>query len=92
MNKVCKHFIISGKVQGVFFRDSTRQKAHELNITGWVRNTDDGNVEVIACGTPESMQKFQQWLGQGPERARVDKIVEETLRPQGFDAFTIRYD
>lgn len=92
MAKICKHFIISGRVQGVFFRDSTRKKAQEFQITGWVRNTHDGNVELIACGNEDAIHHLQEWLNHGPPQASVKKVVAETIDWQEHENFSIRYD
>ncbi len=68
------HIIISGLVQGVGFRFSTRQKASELGITGRVRNVRGGRVECIAEGSPESVDKFLTWCRNGPPAAEVDSV------------------
>ena len=68
------HCFISGRVQGVFFRASTQQKANEFNIKGWVRNLRDGRVEVMASGKTATMDLFLEWLHQGPPMAQVDNI------------------
>ena len=78
-----KHFSISvfGKVQGVFFRASTKNKAHELNIKGFVSNQNDGSVYIEAEGDPKNLQKFINWCKKGPQNARVDfvQIKESSL-------------
>ena len=71
------HIKISGKVQGVFFRQSTKEKADELGITGWVRNCGDGSVELEANGKESAMKKFIEWCHHGPERAVVSKVILE---------------
>lgn len=71
---VAKRFIVSGKVQGVFFRASTRQQALQLNIRGYARNLADGNVEVLAIGTAEAVTVLEKWLWQGPPSARVSAV------------------
>ncbi|MCX7974571.1 MAG: acylphosphatase [Candidatus Aminicenantes bacterium] len=68
------HAFISGRVQGVFFRDFTRQWANFFGITGWVRNVFDGRVEVIAEGEEEQLNLFLEKLKEGPPLARVDKV------------------
>lgn len=77
MNKqlLCKQFIISGHVQGVWFRGSTQEQANRLEITGWAKNLANGNVEVIACGSEENLNILHQWLLQGPKNARVDNVI-----------------
>ncbi|MBE1158762.1 acylphosphatase [Dyella acidiphila] len=68
-------FLVSGKVQGVFFRASTREEALKLGLQGHARNLPDGRVEVVAGGTPEALQALEQWLWQGPPAAQVDEVL-----------------
>jgi len=70
------HYLISGRVQGVFFRQSTQEKAVELNLKGWVRNLNNGQVEVLAYGSTQKLTLFKQWLEQGPPTAKVDSVKE----------------
>jgi acylphosphatase len=71
---VCKQIFVSGRVQGVFFRDSTRQKANELNLKGGVRNCRDGRVEVLVSGRDDDVQILIKWLEIGPKYAKVSTI------------------
>ena len=71
------HVMISGKVQGVFFRISAQDKANELNLTGWVKNIFNNAVEIIAEGQREELSKFTGWLQLGPPNATIDKISIE---------------
>ena len=71
---IAQLFTIKGRVQGVFFRDSTRRVAQTLGITGYAINLDDGSVEVLACGEQAAIDKFAAWLQEGPQMARVDDI------------------
>lgn len=68
-------FVVSGKVQGVFFRASARNEAMRLGLHGHARNLSDGRVEVIASGRIEALNQLEQWLWQGPAAARVDEVV-----------------
>jgi acylphosphatase len=77
--RVCKHFYVSGKVQGVWFRASTKEKADQLQITGWARNLPDGRVEVLACGTREKIAVLHEWLQQGPKLAKVTDLIAEEM-------------
>ena len=70
----CKQIFVSGLVQGVFFRDSTRQKANELNLKGGVRNCRDGRVEVLVAGEDAIIQSLIKWLKIGPKYAKVSTI------------------
>ncbi|MBC7826836.1 MAG: acylphosphatase [Chitinophagaceae bacterium] len=81
--------IVTGKVQGVFYRQSTKEKALELNITGVVSNLHDGSVKIIASGDADQLHKLAEWCWQGPRRAKVMGVTQETLALQTFDAFTI---
>ncbi len=72
--EVCKQIFVSGLVQGVFFRDSTRHKANELNLKGGVRNCRDGRVEVQALGEEDAVQSLIKWLKIGPKYAKVSTI------------------
>jgi acylphosphatase len=67
-------FLVSGKVQGVFYRASTRNEALRLGLNGYARNLADGRVEVVAAGRPEALYELEQWLWQGPPSARVDDV------------------
>lgn len=90
MNKVCMHYYISGKVQGVWFRASTQKEAKQLGLTGWVRNLSDNRVEVLACGDKEALAKLSAWLHCGPPLANVSEVVfEESVWEEHAD-FTVR--
>ncbi len=87
MTVKCIEAFISGKVQGVFFRESTRQQAAKLNITGYAKNLPDSRVEVIACGEVENIDQLISWLQNGPEYAQVDDVSTREIhieKPQGF--------
>lgn len=85
------HLIISGKVQGVFFRHNTKKKAIELGIKGWVKNLED-DVEVVAEGNEGRLKELIEWCHQGPKGASVDNIQMEWEKYKGeFDKFEIRY-
>jgi len=72
--EICKQIFVSGLVQGVFFRDSTRQIASELSLIGGVRNCRDGRVEVVIVGDEMSVQSLIKWLEIGPKYAKVSTI------------------
>lgn len=82
--------IISGRVQGVFFRQSTKETAQRLNITGEVKNLDGGNVEIIATGSKEQLDDLVEWCRQGPPRAAVTEVQVKDLPLQEFVHFTIK--
>jgi acylphosphatase len=83
------HLIIQGKVQGVFFRVSAKRIANQLGITGWVKNTPEKHVEIMASGTSELLQQFTDWCREGPSDARVDKVIMKELAGHHFDEFKI---
>lgn len=84
------HLLISGKVQGVWFRQSTQQRAWELGLTGWVRNLADGRVEVLAEGSVEDVSQLVAHCRQGPAMARVRNVVEEWAPGSGeFASFEV---
>jgi acylphosphatase len=76
MAEVIRHFLVTGKVQGVFFRQSTRHEAERLGVFGSARNLPDGSVEVWARGSEEAVAMLRQWLHRGPARARVESVRE----------------
>ena len=80
-------FLVSGQVQGVFFRASTQVRAHALGVGGHARNLADGRVEVIATGSPEALAELEAWLHEGPPAARVDTVEREDLLPQDHRGF-----
>ena len=80
-------FVVSGRVQGVFFRASTRAEALRLGLGGSARNLPDGRVEVIAIGPEESLSALERWLWQGPPAARVEDVVREAADELDADGF-----
>lgn len=81
-------FVVSGRVQGVFFRQSTAGQARRLGLSGWVRNLPDGRVEGLACGSAAALRLLQDWLRHGPPAARVDHLEwlpAEESAPEGFE-------
>jgi acylphosphatase len=85
----CRRFRITGRVQGVFFRDSTRRQACELGLTGHACNMPDGSVEVVACGSEDALLKLKAWLQSGPPMASVARVESTDVEKQGFRKFTI---
>lgn len=67
-------FSVHGRVQGVYFRQSTADRARELGLNGWVRNCTDGSVEGLAAGAPAALEALHGWLHHGPPAARVDRV------------------
>lgn len=90
MDNIRMHLIIEGRVQGVWFRESTRQEAASLNLTGWVRNRSDGTVEALIEGPEDEVERLVSWCWKGPPAARVTGIRHEQETSQGeFDSFDI---
>jgi acylphosphatase len=91
--KVRCHIFVSGKVQGVFFRQNTLEKAKTLGLKGWVRNTQDGSVEAVFEGEKEKVEKILEWMKIGPPLAKVENVEIKFEDFKGeFDDFEIRYD
>lgn len=87
--RVTRRLVIRGRVQGVFFRESMRQEAARLGITGWVRNTREGTVEAVVQGSGDAVEAMTRWAHRGPEDARVQSV--ETSTAEGdFSAFEKR--
>lgn len=82
---VCRRFLVSGKVQGVFFRASTARVAEQLQLRGWAKNLPDGRVEVLALGSLAAVERLAEWLRQGPPRARVDAVGMSELAADDHD-------
>lgn len=74
-NHIAKLLRIHGRVQGVGYRESMRQHAHRLGLTGWVRNRRDGTVEALVCGRTEQVDLILEWAKQGPRFATVERVV-----------------
>jgi acylphosphatase len=86
------HFLIKGRVQGVGFRWYVHREASELDLRGWVRNTEDGDVEVVASGNATDLAELRASLRRGPRGSRVDGVIEHYLDDReaaGLDAFRI---
>lgn len=86
-----RRFVVSGRVQGVWFRDTARHAAEEIGVVGWVRNRDDGSVECMATGTPGQLDRLRAALEQGSLASRVDEVREERRSAvEEFERFEIR--
>jgi acylphosphatase len=86
------HFLIQGRVQGVGFRWYVHREASELDLRGWVRNTEEGDVEVVATGTEADLAELRASLRRGPRGSRVDRLVEHHLddsEAANLDSFRI---
>lgn len=83
-------FTVTGRVQGVFFRAATRERADALGIDGWVRNLADGNVELVARGHPEAIESLAAWLWDGPDAAKVSGVTLEEWSGDPEPGFRVR--
>ena len=87
MSSSARRFTVHGRVQGVFFRDSTRREAQRLGINGHAVNLPDGTVEVLAAGPADALAELERWLQKGPPMARVTRVEAVTAQvavPTGF--------
>ena len=92
-DKARVHIFVSGRVQGVFFRENIRKRAKKLRITGWVRNLSDGRVEAVFEENKEKVEKIIEWKNRGPILAKVNGLEVEWEEYQGeFNNFEIKYD
>lgn len=88
---LCRRCVVTGRVQGVWFRANTREQAQRLGVDGYVRNLADGGVEVLACGAPEAVEALSNWLRRGPPMAEVRMLdCEEIPLDPDASGFTIR--
>jgi acylphosphatase len=86
-----RHYIVHGRVQGVFFRDSTRQKARRLGLRGWVRNCWDGTVEIMAAGMESALDSLERWVRDGgPPAAHVERVDRADVPEEDFGDFQVR--
>ncbi len=90
MGAEIRGWLISGRVQGVFFRASTSRQAQALGLSGYAINLPDGRVEVAASGSAEALDRLENWLHQGPRMARVDRVERFNPEPErlGDKAFS----
>jgi len=82
--------LVSGRVQGVFFREETRRRARSLGIAGWVANRPEGTVEAVFEGPREQVESMVGWCGRGPSGARVDDVQVAWEDPRGDEGFAVR--
>jgi acylphosphatase len=84
-----KRVIVSGRVQGVFFRDTTRRRAESAGVSGWVRNTPDGSVEAVFEGDEYAVQELVDFCRRGPSRAEVASVEVSDEEPEGLSGFDV---
>jgi acylphosphatase len=81
--------VVHGRVQGVFFRDSARQRARAHGVSGWIRNRPDGTVEAVLEGPPDAVERVIRFLHTGPPQARVDRVEVSQEPPEGISGFEV---
>ena len=86
---LCVRCLVAGRVQGVFYRASTRNEAQRLGLKGYAKNLMDGRVEVVACGEKEAVETLRDWLRKGPPDARVTGVACEFIDFQEYAQFTV---
>ena len=82
--------MVSGRVQGVFFRDTTRQRAEAAGVAGWVRNTPEGSVEAVFEGDEQAVEQLVEFCRRGPSRAEVAAVDVTEEEPEGLSGFEVR--
>jgi acylphosphatase len=83
------HILIKGKVQGVFYRASAKDVAEQLQLTGWIRNTEEREVETVVSGDEDRVKEFIEWCKKGPRKAEVTKVIVIEKEDEHFESFRI---
>jgi acylphosphatase len=89
VSRIRKRVVAHGRVQGVFFRDTTRRKAEGLGVAGWARNRDDGAVEAVFEGEPDAVEAMERFMREGPRGAEVSHLEAADEEPEGLEGFVI---
>jgi acylphosphatase len=84
-----RRVVVRGQVQGVFFRDTCRREARSRQVTGWVRNNDDGTVEAVFEGDPDAVTRLVDWAHRGPSGALVRSVQVTEEEPEGLSGFRV---
>lgn len=89
---ICMHILVKGRVQGVGFRDAAYQTSKKMgDLKGWVRNLDNGDVEILVQSTRAKVEEFEQWCHKGPPSARIDVVLANQVKVEpGLMTFSIR--
>jgi acylphosphatase len=90
MDVIRRRLLVHGRVQGVFFRDSTRARARREGVAGWARNRSDGTVEVVLEGGPDAVARVAAFCERGPRGARVELVESSDERSEGLRGFQVR--
>ena len=91
MARTRAHVFVSGRVQGVYYRATTRERAQKQGVDGWVRNLDDGRVEAVFEGPEADVEAMVEFCHEGSERANVTDLEIEDEDPEGIDGFEVRW-
>ncbi|MBX0321475.1 acylphosphatase [Halomicroarcula sp. F13] len=91
MSRKRVHVFVSGRVQGVYYRATTRDTAREQGVDGWVKNLDDGRVEAVFEGDPEAVDAMVEYCHEGSTRANVTDVEVNEEAPEGLDGFEVRW-
>jgi acylphosphatase len=86
---VARRVVVHGRVQGVFFRETTRSRAYRAGVAGWVRNNEDGTVEAVFEGEPDDVEVMVHFAGIGPSGAYVDRVDVDEIEPEGLRGFEV---
>ncbi len=89
-DRTALHLLISGRVQGVWFRGSMQAEARRLGLTGWARNLADGRVEALVEGSPAELATIRDWAATGPPGARIDSVEVRDEAATGLEGFEVR--
>ena len=89
-DRIRRRVTVTGRVQGVFFRDSLRQRARSHGVAGWATNRVDGAVEAVFEGSPDDVQRLVDFAAKGPRQAEVDSVDVREEEPEGLSGFEIR--
>ena len=87
MATIRRRFLVSGKVQGVYYRDAAKAQADMLGLKGWAKNLDNGKVEIVTEGDPNAVERFARWAREGSTHARVTGVESTTEAPEGLGSF-----
>lgn len=83
------HLLIKGEVQGVFFRVTAKKIADKFNVTGWIKNRKDDNVEAMVTGSQQQLEEFINWCKKGPEKAEVEDVIITKQQETSFNDFEV---
>jgi acylphosphatase len=90
VSAAARRVVVHGRVQGVFFRETTRRRARAAGVSGWVRNNDDGSVEAWFEGDPDDVEVMVDFASRGPEGADVERAEVDDVEPEGHAGFEVR--